>query len=61
MSSSLPMLLVMLFDHVAKLSNSRSQMFFKRGVLNTIQDGGWGGGGQKGPPTSFFPVTSTNV
>ena len=33
-------------------------MYFKRGVLNTIQDGGWG---QKGPPTSFFPVTSTNV
>ena len=30
--------------------------------LNSIQDGGGGGGrGQKGPPTSFSPVTSTNV
>ena len=29
-------------------------------ILNPIQDGG-GGAGQKGPPTSFFPVTSTNV
>ena len=30
--------------------------------INPIQDGGRGGGGrQKGPPTSFSPVTSTNV
>ena len=29
---------------------------------NPIQDGGGGGGGgQKGSPTSFSPVTSTNV
>ena len=27
--------------------------------INPIQDGG--GGWQKGPPTSFSPVTSTNV
>ena len=27
--------------------------------INPIQDGG--GGRQKGPPTSFSPVTSTNV
>ena len=33
MSSSLPMLLVMLLAHVGKRSNSRSQMFFKTGVL----------------------------
>ena len=35
-------------------------------VINRIQDEGGGGGGgekkkQKGPPTSFSPVTSTNV
>ena len=31
--------------------------------FNPIQDGGknGGGGGQKGPPTSFSPVTSANV
>ena len=29
-----------------------------RMIINPIQDGG---GGQKGPPTSFSPVTSTNV
>ena len=29
-------------------------------LLNPIQDGGEGVG-QKGPPTSFSPVTSTNV
>ena len=30
--------------------------------VNPIQDGGGGGGGeQKDPPTSFSPVTSTNV
>ena len=28
--------------------------------INPIQDEG-GGGWQKGPPTSFSPVTSTNV
>ena len=28
--------------------------------INPIQDPG-GGGGQKAPPTSFYPVTSTNV
>ena len=35
---------------------------FQKG-LNPIQDGGVGGGGdcQKGPPTSFSPVSSTNV
>ena len=32
------------------------------GSINPILDGGWGwGGGQNGPPTRFFPVTSTNV
>ena len=36
MSSSLPMLLVMLFAHVAKRSNSRSHMFFKTGVLKNF-------------------------
>ena len=31
-------------------------------TFNPIQDGGGGvGGGQKVPPTSFSPVTSTNV
>ena len=50
------MLLVMLFDHVAKLSNSRSQMFFKRGVLNIIQDGGWGGGGGGGGGDKKAPL-----
>ena len=29
-------------------------------AFNSIQDGR-GGGGQKGPPTTFSPVTSTNV
>ena len=33
MSSSLSMLLAMLFAHVGKLSNSRSQMFLKTVVL----------------------------
>ena len=36
MSSSLPMLLVMLFAHVAKRSNSPSHMFFKTGVLKNF-------------------------
>ena len=36
MSSSLPMLLVMLFVHVGKRSNSRSQIFFKVGVLTNF-------------------------
>ena len=31
-------------------------------LFNPIQDGGGGGGGgEKAPPTSFSPVTSTNV
>ena len=30
------MLLFILFDHVGKRSNSRSQMFFKTGVLNNF-------------------------
>ena len=31
-------------------------------IINPIQDGrGKGGGGQKDPPTSFSPVTYTNV
>ena len=29
--------------------------------LNPIQDQGGEGGRQKGPPTSFSPITSTNV
>ena len=29
--------------------------------LFRIKGGGGGGGEQKGPPTSFSPVTSTNV
>ena len=33
MSSSLPMLLVMLFVHVGKRSNNHSQMFFQIGTL----------------------------
>ena len=37
MTSLLPMLLVMLFAHVARRSNSRSQMFCKRSVLKIIQ------------------------
>ena len=36
MSSSVPMLLVMLFAHVGKLSNSRSQVFFKTSLLKTF-------------------------
>ena len=36
MSSSIPMLLVMLLAHVGKRSNSRSQMFSKRGVLKNF-------------------------
>ena len=32
----------------------------KRSSFNPIQDG-MGGGGQKCPPTSFSPITSTNV
>ena len=36
MSSSLHMLLVMLFIHVGKRSNNRSQVFLKRGVLKNI-------------------------
>ena len=33
------------------------------GMFNPIQDGGGGEGwrDQKGPPTSFSPVTSTNI
>ena len=29
--------------------------------LTLFRIAGWGEGGQKGPPTSFSPVTSTNV
>ena len=36
MSSSIPVLLVMLFANVGKRSNSRWQMFFKTGVLKNI-------------------------
>ena len=36
MSSSIPMFLVMLLAHVGKRSNSRSQMFFKTGVLKNF-------------------------
>ena len=36
MFSSIPMLLVMLFALVKKRSNSRSQMFFKTGVLKNF-------------------------
>ena len=36
MSSSIPMFLVMLFTHVGKRLNSRSQMFFKTGVLKSF-------------------------
>ena len=36
-SSSLPILLVMLFAHVAKLYNNHSQVFFKIGVLKILQ------------------------
>ena len=36
MSSSPHMLLVMLFIHVGKRSNSRSQMFFKTGALKNF-------------------------
>ena len=35
-SSSIPMLLVMLLAHVGKRSNSRSQMFSKTGVLKNF-------------------------
>ena len=35
-SSSIPMLLVMLFAHGGKHSNSRSQMFFKTGFLTNF-------------------------
>ena len=34
--SSLPVLLAMLFAHLAKLSNRRSQMFVKTGVLKNF-------------------------
>ena len=36
MSSSLHMVLVMLFIHVGKRSNSRSQMFFETGALKNF-------------------------
>ena len=36
MSSLLPMLLVLLFIHVGKRSNSLSQMFFKTGALKNF-------------------------
>ena len=36
MSSSLPMLLVMLFVHVGKLSNNRLQMFFKADLFTNF-------------------------
>ena len=35
-SSSIPMLLVVLFATVGNLSNSRSQMFFETGVLENV-------------------------
>ena len=37
MYPSLPMLVVMLFIHVGKCSNNRSQMFFKTGVIKKLQ------------------------
>ena len=36
MSSSIPILLAMLFTHVGKISNSRWQMFSKTGVLKNF-------------------------
>ena len=33
----------------------------KKDVLNPIQDGGWGGAKSPLLPTSFSPVTSTNI
>ena len=47
-------------DRALKYQTNESSYF------NPIHDGGWGGGGgvgvgQKGPPTSFSPVTSINV
>ena len=35
--------------------------FLKHFMKSLFRMGRRGGGGQKGPPTSFFPVTSTNV
>ena len=40
-----------------KQFQSRAKELF----INPLPDRWVGGGGQKGPPTSFSPVTSTNV
>ena len=51
-------------ENYLKMTNNPFNFILKAlFVLNPIQDGGGRGGGerQKGFPTSFSPVTSTNV
>ena len=38
-----------------------SMIYFLKHFMKSLFRMGRRGGGQKGPPTSFFPVTSTNV
>ena len=46
---------------IHKKNNNIIVFILKAHYANPIQDGWDGGGGQKGSPTSFSPVTSTNI
>ena len=65
LSSKLFLFVHIKFDNIAKTDKFFSAFLHKEAIcssnLNSIQDGGRGAGGQKWPPTSFSPATSTNV